>query len=185
MIPPKYNMLLALRLLLLCVHVVIVFAASSNGPRQQSQDWLNHGKDITATPAIYGGALYFPSWNGYIYAVKEADGSLIWMKNLLMLTGLNATDGVVPNVNSTVSRSTPTVAGDLLIFGTYSPAAIIALKIKTGELVWKITLDDHPEALITMSGTYYNGGYYVGISSLEALVPIERCCTFRGKLCKT
>ncbi|KHN13639.1 hypothetical protein glysoja_019326 [Glycine soja] len=96
-------------------------------------------------------------WNGYIYAVKEADGSLIWMKNLLMLTGLNATDGVVPNVNSTVSRSTPTVAGDLLIFGTYSPAAIIALKIKTGELVWKITLDDHPEALITMSGTYYNG----------------------------
>ena len=115
------------------------------------------GKDITATPAIYGGALYFPSWNGYIYAVKEADGSLIWMKNLLMLTGLNATDGVVPNVNSTVSRSTPTVAGDLLIFGTYSPAAIIALKIKTGELVWKITLDDHPEALITMSGTYYNG----------------------------
>ncbi|KAG4922645.1 hypothetical protein JHK86_051458 [Glycine max] len=154
-------MLLALRLLLLCVHV---------GPRQQSQDWLNHGKDITATPAIYGGALYFPSWNGYIYAVKEADGSLIWMKNLLMLTGLNATDGVVPNANSTVSRSTPTVAGDLLIFGTYSPAAIIALKIKTGELVWKITLDDHPEALITMSGTYYNGGYYVGISSLEALM---------------
>ena len=35
------------------------------------------GRDITATPAIYDGTLYFPSWNGNIYAVKEADGSLV------------------------------------------------------------------------------------------------------------
>ena len=80
------------------------------------------GKDITATPAIFNGTLYFPSWNGYIYAIKESDGSLVWEKNLQELTGLNAT-GFVPKVNWTVSRSTPTIADDLLIIGIYGPAS--------------------------------------------------------------
>ncbi|KAK7844983.1 hypothetical protein CFP56_010120, partial [Quercus suber] len=52
-------------------------------------------KDITATRAIFNGSLYFPSWNGYIYAIKESDGSRVWEKNLQELTGLNAT-GFVP-----------------------------------------------------------------------------------------
>ncbi|RDX60267.1 Polyvinylalcohol dehydrogenase, partial [Mucuna pruriens] len=142
------------------------------------------GRDISATPAIYDGTLYFPSWNGNIYAVKEGDGSLVWKQYLQNLTGLNAPEGLVENVNITVSRSTPTVAGDLLIIGLYGPAAVIAVKRTTGELVWKITLDYHPKALITMSGTYYNRAYYVGTSSLESLVPLEKCCTFRGSFVK-
>jgi len=40
------------------------------------------GKDITATPAIFYGVLYFPSWNGNIYAVRTEDGSLMWKQNL-------------------------------------------------------------------------------------------------------
>ncbi|KAL0350914.1 UNVERIFIED_CONTAM: Polyvinylalcohol dehydrogenase [Sesamum radiatum] len=47
------------------------------------------GKDISATPAICDGVVYFPSWNGFIYAVKTADGSLVWRKNVQELTGLN------------------------------------------------------------------------------------------------
>lgn len=76
------------------------------------------GKDISATPAIFDGTLYFPSWNGFIYSVKASDGSLVWEKNLETLTGLNAT-GFLLNVNTTVSRTTPTIAGDLLIVGIY------------------------------------------------------------------
>ena len=118
---------------------------------------FNAGKDISATPAIYGGTVYFPSWNGYIYAVKEADGSLVWKQNLENLTGLSAT-GFVRNVNWTVSRSTPTVAGDdSLLIGIYGPAVVICVNRTTGELVWKTTLDHHPAAVITMSGTYYKG----------------------------
>ncbi|XP_043806878.1 uncharacterized protein LOC110601350 isoform X2 [Manihot esculenta] len=48
------------------------------------------GKDISATPAIFNGSLYFPCSNGYLYAVKASDGSLIWKKNLHKLTGLLA-----------------------------------------------------------------------------------------------
>ncbi|KAK7394521.1 hypothetical protein VNO78_15050 [Psophocarpus tetragonolobus] len=203
-------------LLLFYVQALVVFAPSSHGHTQQSDEWLNHGgdllnrryaykerkispktapnlrlkwkfyagRDITATPAIFDGILYFPSWNGNIYAVKEADGALVWKQNLQKLTGLKAFDGLVNNVNSTVSRSTPTVALDLLIVGCYSPAAVVALKRNTGDLAWITILDYHPRALITMSGTYYNRGFYVGTSSLESLAPLEKCCTFRGSCVK-
>lgn len=127
------------------------------------------GKDITATPAIYDGTLYFPSWNGNIYAVNEADGSLVWKQNLHELTGLNAT-GFVINVNWTVSRSTPTVAGDWLIVGIYGPAVIIGLNRTNGELVWFTYLDHHPAALITMSGTYYNGSVHDATSFLTSFL---------------
>ena len=119
--------------------------------------WRFHaGKDITATPAILNGTLYFPSWNGYLYAVKAADGALVWKKNLQELTGLNPT-GLVAGVNWTVSRATPTVARDLLIVGIYGPAVVIAVEMSTGELAWSTQLSGAVAGVVTMSGTYYQG----------------------------
>lgn len=67
------------------------------------------GKDTSATPATYNGNIYFPSWNGYIYAVNASDGSLIWKQYLQNLTGIPPT-GTLTNVTDTVSRATRTVA---------------------------------------------------------------------------
>ncbi|XVF60457.1 hypothetical protein PTKIN_Ptkin08bG0048300 [Pterospermum kingtungense] len=141
------------------------------------------GKDITATPAISKGTLYFPSWNGNIYAVKASDGSLVWEKNLHELTGLNGT-GFLANVNWTVARATPTIADDLLIIGISGPAIVISVKRLTGELVWSTQLDNHAAGVITTSGTYYKGYFYVGTSSQEESLSIEECCTFRGSFAK-
>ncbi|KAJ7974434.1 polyvinylalcohol dehydrogenase-like [Quillaja saponaria] len=141
------------------------------------------GKDITATPAIFYGTLYIPSWNGYIYAVKASNGSLVWKQNLQKLTGINNT-GFILNVNSTVSRSTPTIAGNLLIIGIYGPGVVIALKRSTGKLVWSTKLDNHNRSVITMSGTYHKGSVYIGTSSLEEGLSIDLCCTFRGSFSK-
>ncbi|CAK9172193.1 unnamed protein product [Ilex paraguariensis] len=66
--------------------------------------------DISATPAVANGAVYFPSWNGYLYAVNAFNGTLIWKQNVGELTGLPGTGTVV---NVSVSRATPTVAGNL------------------------------------------------------------------------
>ena len=112
------------------------------------------GKDISATPAVANGVVYFPSWNGYLYAVNAFNGALIWQQNLSELTGLTGT-GVV--VNITVSRSTPTVDGDLLIVGIYGPAVVMAVVRSTGRLVWSTKLDPRPRVLITGSGTVYMG----------------------------
>ncbi|KAL5722671.1 hypothetical protein ACHQM5_006162 [Ranunculus cassubicifolius] len=139
------------------------------------------GMDITATPAIYDGIVYFPSWNGNVYAVKASDGSLVWKQNLTELTGMPGT-GFVLGVNYTVSRAT--VAGDLLLIGIYGPAYVIAIKRSTGQLVWSTRLDRSNTSVLTMSGTVYNGGFYVGVSSSEESLPPEQCCTFRGSMAK-
>ncbi|KAL5722667.1 hypothetical protein ACHQM5_006158 [Ranunculus cassubicifolius] len=141
------------------------------------------GFDISATPSIYDGTVYFPSWNGNIYAVKAFDGSLVWKQNLTELTGLPGS-GVIPRVNYTLSRATPTIAGDLLLVGIYGPAIVIAVKRSTGELVWSTQLDRMNRSLVTMSGTVFKGAYYVGVSSLEEGVNISECCTFRGSMVK-
>ncbi|XP_019161587.1 PREDICTED: uncharacterized protein LOC109158176 [Ipomoea nil] len=141
------------------------------------------GKDISATPAILKGVVYFPSWNGYLYAVNASDGSLLWERNLQKLTGLNATVRT-GNVTAIVSRSTPSIVGETLIIGIYGPAVVIGVKRATGDLLWMTLLDRHPAGLITMSGTYYNGAFYVGTSSLEEGSSKAHCCTFRGRFAK-
>jgi len=110
------------------------------------------GKDISATPAIANGVVYFPSWNGYLYAVNAFTGGLIWQQNLSELTGLRGT-GIIVNV--TVSRSTPTIAGRLLIVSIYGPAVVIAVSRSNGRLIWLTQLDLRPLAVITTSGTAY------------------------------
>lgn len=112
------------------------------------------GKDTSATPAVADGRVYFPSWDGNLYAVHAFNGGLIWKQNLGELTGLNGT-GVVVNV--TVSRSTPTIAGNLLIIGIYGPAIVMAVDRSNGRLVWSTQLDPRPRVLITMSGTVHLG----------------------------
>ncbi|KAL6136425.1 hypothetical protein ACLB2K_061720 [Fragaria x ananassa] len=106
--------------------------------------------------AIADGILYFPSWNGYLYSVKQADGPLVWKKNVQELTGFNNT-GFILNVNSTLTRSIPTMAGDLLIYGIYGPAFVIAVKRYNGKLVWSTRVGNHTRAFVTMSGSYYKG----------------------------
>ncbi|KAF8021503.1 hypothetical protein BT93_G1826 [Corymbia citriodora subsp. variegata] len=162
-------------------------------------EWLNHGgdlcntrsaseekligpsTDISAMPAVADAMVYFPSWNGYLYAVHAFNGGLVWKKNLGELTGLKSTGTVV---NVTVSRSTPTVSGKLLIVPIYGPAVVIAVNRSNGRLVWSTQLDPHPLAVITTSGTAYLGAFYIGVSSLEEGLPAEECCTFRGSMIK-
>lgn len=114
------------------------------------------GKDISATPAIYNGAIYFPSWNGYIYAVNAFDGSLIWKQYLQNLTAIPPT-GTFANVTDTVSRSTPTVAEDKLIIAINGPSYVIAVKRATGQLLWSTKLDNNSLSIVTMSGTFFQG----------------------------
>ncbi|MBA0577594.1 hypothetical protein Golob_027794 [Gossypium lobatum] len=97
----------------------------------------NVGQDISATPTIFDGAIYFPSRDRYIYAVKASNEGLVWKKKLQQLTGLNSTR-VVSNIhpNITVSRTTPVIAHDLLIFGMSGPAFVVAPWEYAGAAIW-------------------------------------------------
>ena len=112
------------------------------------------GDDTSATPAVADGVVYFPSWNGYLYAVNAFNGALVWKRHLGKLTGLSPA-GIIVNV--TVSRTTPAVANDLIIIGIYGPAVVVAVNRFKGTLVWSTVLDPRPVTQITMSGTPYSG----------------------------
>ncbi|KAL0385737.1 UNVERIFIED_CONTAM: hypothetical protein Sradi_2968000 [Sesamum radiatum] len=112
------------------------------------------GFDITATPAVADGIVYFPSWNGNLYAVSALSGALIWKQSLGSLTGIPPTGQYV---NVTVSRATPVVAGDLLLVGIYGPAYAVAVRLATGQLVWSTLVDPGPLSIVTASGTVYMG----------------------------
>lgn len=112
---------------------------------------------MSATPALANGIVYFPSWDGNLYAVDAFTGMLKWKRNITQLiTGLSPP--VVSNgtFNVTVSISTPTIAGNLLIVGIYGPAVVIAVKRSTGRLVWSTRIDPLPLSVITMSGTVHS-----------------------------
>ncbi|CAL5325097.1 unnamed protein product [Camellia sinensis] len=141
-------------------------------------------KDLYAMPAFFNGTMYSARSDGFIYAVKIINSSVLWKKDLQKLTGLNAT--IHPG-NGTATVSALTVACDLLIVGIYGPALVVALERTTGKLVWSTLLDSHPAAVVTMSGTLHNRSFYVGVSSLEEEeeeVSNQKCCTFRGSFAK-
>ncbi|XVF85981.1 hypothetical protein PTKIN_Ptkin17bG0160700 [Pterospermum kingtungense] len=150
---PRNNDIIAILLVAMCLSAAIDYTDADKvccwrlflNPltvRNLALRWTFYaGKDISATPAVANGVVYFPSWNGYLYAVNAFNGALIWQQNLSQLIGLTGT-GVVANV--TVSRSTPTIDGDLLLVGIYGPAVVIAVSRTNGRLVWSTTLDPRP-----------------------------------------
>ena len=113
-----------------------------------SKKWtLSTGGDVTTTPAIAGGVIYFLTWSGELFAVNEKSGSIIWQKNLTQLLGV---------ATIYIARHTPVVNDKYLLVGSNTPVArMLALDRKSGDLIWSKMLDTNPLACITMSGTVY------------------------------
>ncbi|EFJ14687.1 hypothetical protein SELMODRAFT_445822 [Selaginella moellendorffii] len=128
--------------------------------------------DVSATPAIHDCAVYVPSWNGIVAAVAM-DGATLWQTNLSQVTSLHPA----------VSRATPVVTKRCVLVGLRGPARVLCLDRMTGDLLWMSQdLELAPHSMITMSGTAYDGAYYVGVSSMQQHA--KSCCTFQGSFHK-
>jgi polyvinyl alcohol dehydrogenase (cytochrome) len=60
-----------------------------------------------------------------------------------------------------------------------------ALDAATGQLLWKVKVEDHPASRITGAPVFYDGRLYVPVSSIEeasAMSPAYECCKFRGSI---
>ncbi len=131
------------------------------------------GGDVSATPAVNDGNIYFPDWAGNLYSVNASTRSVNWSIKLSAITG-------IPN---TISRNTPAVQGNSLILGTLNGAWLLSINRKNRSLQWKTQLNSYPAAALTQSPVVYNNMIYVGVSSSEeafATNPAYPCCTFRG-----
>ncbi len=118
-------------------------------------------------PTVKDGYLYTGSWDGTIYALDAHSGCSYWT--------FKADAGV---------RTPIVIANGRGIFGDFR-ANIYSVDLATGKLIWKVKVDDHPEARITASPVVWQDRVYIPVASLEegaAEDPTYECCTFRGSV---
>jgi len=127
-------------------------------------------------PGYAGGAIYFGSSDGTVWALDAKTGCLRWTFQAAaeVRTGI-----VVSPWSADDPDPQPTLYfGDLL-------ARAYAVDARTGELRWKARVDDHRDATITGTPVLHGSRLYVPVSSLEvvpAANPEYACCTFRGSV---
>lgn len=121
---------------------------------------------ISSAPALLGHITIFTTDDGHIYAYGTKDDVPKWAFNIKEAYYSDDSSINLYN-NKIISVTTPTYWMQTVIICIKGPADILAIDLMTGRLLWKKRLSEHPEAIITGSGTVYNNVYYVGISSKE------------------
>lgn len=126
---------------------------------------------VRSQPTFAGGLLLVGSHAGVVYGLDPDKGCQQW--------SFAAAGEVRTAISVDESTDVPMAYfGDVL-------ANAYGIRADTGELVWRIRVDDHPNATITGSPTPFMGKLYVPVSSLEvslAVNPQYECCTFRGSV---
>jgi polyvinyl alcohol dehydrogenase (cytochrome) len=143
-----------------------------------AKKWVftTHG-DVSATPTVSDGAVYFPDWGGYMNALNASTGTPIWQKQISDYGGHGA------------SRNAPLVLGDKLIFGDNAPAEqsdgahVFAVNRSDGSLAWSTQVDSNRAAIVTSSPVAHGNEIVVGVASneeVDSTRPNYPCCSFRG-----
>jgi polyvinyl alcohol dehydrogenase (cytochrome) len=119
-------------------------------------------------PAVKVGRVFVGGPLGQVYALDARTGCTYWV--------FQALGGV---------RGAVTIGpGETAYFGD-TRAYVYAVDSKSGNLIWKQQVDDHPLARVTSSVKLYDGRLYLGISSREEWLSASleyECCTFRGSV---
>src|ERR1700722_9804457 len=140
---------------------------------------MNGSQGESATPTVADGVVYFPDWNGYLYAVNAHTGGLIWQQKISSYDGQPGA----------VSRNSPLIAGNELILGDNASGAqpdgahVFAINRADGHLLWSTEVDTNPAAIITSNPVAAGNELVVGVASNEeadAEVASYPCCSFRG-----
>jgi len=148
------------------------------------------GGDVTATPAVANGIVYFPDMAGNFYAVNAGTGQVVWQQKV----------GNWTSVAGDFARNDPAISGNILILGNQAGnnafwngtqyvggggAKVIAVDATTGAVKWVTTVESFPTAMVTSSPAIYNGVIYVGVASAEEAAAAVRgtpCCVSRGSV---
>jgi polyvinyl alcohol dehydrogenase (cytochrome) len=113
------------------------------------------GGDVSSTPTVEDGSVYVTDWGGFIHRIDAETGKAVWSHKVSEYTGLD----------TSISRTSPALAGDRIAFGDQSAATVIVVNKSDGSLIWKRTLDTTRTAYITSSPVIDGDRIYVGIAS--------------------
>lgn len=151
---------------------------SSKNASQLKVKWTFKTRgDVSVTPTVSGGYLYFSDWSGWLYKAEAKTGRKIWERYVPDFTG---------NPES-VARTSPVIdrARNAIYITDWTEANLMSVDMTTGELNWKKKIDDQYKSVLTMAPLLYRGKLYQGVSSREsefAWDTTHECCTFRGNV---
>jgi polyvinyl alcohol dehydrogenase (cytochrome) len=131
--------------------------------------------DVSATPVVADGAVYFPDWGGRLWKLNAATGQVIWSHLISDYDG----------IPGDVSRTSPALAGQLLVIGENLGGYLMGIDVKSGALSWISQAHPDPAAIATGSPVVAGDRVYMGFSSRESAYDQQRglqCCRFRGAL---
>jgi len=135
-----------------------------------------------AQPVLVGGRVFVGSYSGKVYSLDAATGCIYWTYD----AGVFVRGAI--NIQRLPGEGLRTPGGGrapwIAFFGD-GKGAVHAVNAETGELVWKMQVDDFPVARVSGTPTFYNGRLYVPMASGEEIAsgqPKYECCKFRGSL---
>jgi polyvinyl alcohol dehydrogenase (cytochrome) len=128
-------------------------------------------------PVTAMGAIFVGSQDGTIYAFDLETGCARWTTRVSV--EVRTAIVVEPwTIDSLPGRVPRLFFGDLM-------GRVHALDATTGEELWSVRADDHPNSTITGTPVIHGDRLFVPVSSLEVLTapdPSYECCTFRGSV---
>lgn len=128
-------------------------------------------------PVVAMGAVFVGSQDGTVYAFDLEKGCARWTARVS--AEVRTAVVVEPWAPGSIPIRAPRVFfGDLM-------GRVHAADATTGEILWSVRADDHPNSTITGTPVIHGDLLYVPVSSLEVLTAPDvayECCTFRGSV---
>lgn len=133
--------------------------------------------DVSATPAVVNGAVYFGDFGnapgntqgGTLWKLDADTGKVIWSHLVSDYTG-------IPN---DIARTSPSVVGNTLIVGDLLHPYMLGIDTDTGELRWITQVHPDPKGIMTGSPVLVGDTIITGVSASGASGPNA---TFRGSI---
>ena len=136
---------------------------------------------VPTTPAVVDGIVYFGTWGGIFYALQVGTGREVWRFNARERVGEES----AWKERGIGIRGGITVHGGRVYFGDTAGYLMVA-DARTGELIWRKRLEDHPHTRVFSAAKIHDGRLYIGVSSLEeSAIRVEASYngyTFRGSV---
>jgi polyvinyl alcohol dehydrogenase (cytochrome) len=130
--------------------------------------------DVSATPAVVDGAVYFGDFGGTLWKLDAQTGAVIWSHKVADYTG----------IPGDLARTSPSVDGTTLIVGSLLRPVMLGIDTTTGALIWKTQV--HPDlqpaghGIMTGSPVLAGDTVITGVSASGASAPAG--ATFRGEI---
>jgi len=125
--------------------------------------------DVSGTPAVAKGAVYFGDFGGTLWKLDADTGAVIWSRLVSEYTGIAAD----------LARTSPSLFHDTLIVGDLKAPMMLGIDAETGDLRWKTQVHPDPKGIMTGSPVLVGDTIITGVSASGAGGPQA---TFRGAI---